>query len=183
MKMPKTKAKGSAANPTDWENTNATDVTGEWESASSGFAPLWKPEQGESVIVSVLSVEGFKTKEKKKKKGEKGIFTQPSFAISCILRGGSLANFYKNKTTHADVKHGDNVTLGSSYNLCGEDKLVVVEGKTARLSKMALLLLKDKQTFRVVFNGKVPTDGARSVNDFTVQFPKGYKEKFANFKE
>lgn len=175
-----TKAKGSAANPTDWEG--ATPDSTEWESASSGFAPLWKPETGESVIVSVLSVEAFKAK--KTKKGEKKTkdSKKPSFAISCILRGGSLHNFYKNKGNAVDVKPGDNVTLGSSYNLCGEDKLVVVDDGPPRLSKMAMLLMKDNQAFRIVFNGKIKLDGPNSVNDFTVQFPKGYKEKFATFK-
>jgi hypothetical protein len=166
-------------NPTDWENPNSDDAQ-QWESASSGgFAPLWKPEQGESVIVQVLGVEPFKVKKQKGKKVKDDM--QPSFAIHCTLRGGSLANFFKNKTTHADVKYGEDVTLGSSYNLCGEDKLVVIDRGSARLSKMAELLLKDGQSFRVVFNGKIKTDGARSVNDFTVQFPKGYKDKLVKF--
>lgn len=165
----------SKASPTDWEDPVAAS---EWESASSGFAPLWKPEQGESVTVQVVSVEPFKTKRQKPKKGKKTEM-QPSFAISCILRGGSLSNFFKNKTTHADVKYGDNVTLGSSFNLQGEDRLIVVDdkGTSARLSRMAELLNEENKAFRIVFNGKIQTDGARSVNDFTVQFPKGYREK------
>lgn len=176
--MPKAKASGV----TDWEHAEPENM--EWESASSGFAPLWKPEQGNSVIVSVLGVEPFKTKKKQKGKAKGDNIANPSYAISCILRGGSLANFYKNKTTTADVKIGDNITLGSSYNLVGEDKLIVIDEKsnTARLSKMANLLNKDNQCFRVVFNGKIKTDGARSVNDFIVQFPRGYKERFVQFK-
>ena len=165
--------------PTEWDNPNTVDAQ-EWESASSGFAPLWRPQMGESIIVQVLGVEPFKLKEKKVKKGEKKeVKKQPSFAISCILRGGSLANFFKNKTTHADVTLGDNVTVGSSYNLCGEDRLIVVDGKEARLSKMSELLAKDNQAFRIVYNGQVQTDGPNKVNDFTVQFPKGYKEKLS----
>lgn len=161
---------------TDWEGAELE--VGEWESASSGgFAPLWKPEQGESVIVQVLSVSPFKSKKGKKTSKKE---MQPSYAIECILmQGSSLANFYKSKGNHIDVKIGDTVTLGSSYNLIGPDKLVMIEKNGAIISPMAELLKEDNKSFRVVFNGKIKTEGARSVNDFTVQFPKGYKEKLA----
>lgn len=158
-------------NPTDWENESGNG--NEWESASSGgFAPLWKPEHGESIIFQPKEVHLFKTK-----KGKKNNNKTPSYAITGVLVGGSIANFYSGKGDATDVKHGDMVTVGSSYNLCAEDKLIVIEKSGARLSKMTELLLDDNKAFRIVFNGKVKTDGGRSVNDFTVQFPKGYKEK------
>lgn len=166
-----TKKPAAKSELTDWENETAAQ---EWESASSGgFAPLWKPEHGESIVFQPNEVHLFKIK--KKKKGNK----TPSYAISGILKSGSLANFYSGKGTATDVKHGDMVTVGSSYNLCAEDKLIVIEKSGARLSRMSEMLLKDDKAFRIVFNGKVKTEGARSVNDFTVQYPKGYKEKLS----
>lgn len=166
-----TKAKN---NPTDWEN--AEQNGGEnWESLSTGFSPLWKPEKGNAIVVLPTGVHAFKIKKNAKVK-------TASYAIECILKGGSLGNFYNGRGEAVSVAVGDSVTVGSSYNLVGEDKLVVIEKKIVRLSRMTDLLAKDNQAFRIVFNGKVKLEGGRSVNDYTMQVPKGYKEKFAQFK-
>lgn len=167
---------------TDWENAQEEN-RGEWESLSSGFAPLWKPESGNAIEVLPVGVHAFKVKKNAKIK-------TPSYAIECILKGGSLTNFYNGRGSAVSISIGDNVTIGSSYNLVGEDKLIVIEqsgkGKAltqlARLSRMSELLTGDNRSFRIVFNGQVKTEGARRVNDYTIQVPKGYKEKFSSQK-
>lgn len=171
--MPK---KDSTKPATNWEDA---EPEGQWESLSGAFAPLWKPETGNAIIIQPVEVTPFKTSKKSKIK-------KASFAISCILKGGSTANFYSGRGNAASVNIGDNIIIGSSFNVLGEDKLVVVEengkGKnhtvTARLSKMAELVIEGGDAFRLVFNGQVKTTGPRKVNDITVQVPKGYKEKF-----
>lgn len=172
------KKKLEEKSPTNWEDA-APDDNLQWESLSGAFAPLWKPEPGNAIIVQPIEVTEFKTKKKSKAKG-------PSFAISCVFKGGSSANFYSGKGSAASINLGDTVIVGSSFNVIGEDKLVVIEengkGKnhsvTARLSQMAELLKKEGVGFRLVFNGQVKTSGPRKVNDITVQVPNGYKEKF-----
>lgn len=171
--MPKSKA-----GVTDWENAENNNA-GEWESLASGFAPLWKPEKGNAIMVQPVAVHAFKIKKASKIK-------TPSFAIECILKGGSLTNFYSGKNNAVSISLGDSITIGSSYNLIGVDKLVVTKesgnGKnktvSCELSKMSELLIKDEKSFRIVFNGQVQTTGPRKVNDYTVQVPKGYKDKF-----
>lgn len=169
-------AKKAEKPATNWEDATQEDM-GQWESLSGAFAPLWKPEAGNSIIVQPVEVTPFKTKKKAKVKA-------PSFAVACILKGGSTANFYTGKSNAASVNFGDTIIVGSSFNVIGEDKLVVIEEgsknkpATARLSQMAELLKKEGAAFRLVFNGQVHTSGPRKVNDITVQVPNGYKEKF-----
>lgn len=171
-------AKQQSKPATDWENPTDAD-NGQWESLSGAFAPLWKPEKGNSIIVQPVSVHPFKAKKNAKIKS-------PSFAIECVFKGGSSANFYSGKNNAASVNVGDSIIIGSSFNVVGEDKLVVIsengKGKnksvTAELSPMSKLVMEGGAAFRLVFNGQVNTSGPRKVNDITVQVPKGYKEKF-----
>lgn len=172
-------AKKAEKPATNWEDAAPPEGAEQWESLSGAFAPLWKPETGNAIIVQPVEVTPFKTKKKSKVKGA-------SFAIACIFKGGSSANFYSGKGSAATISLGDTIIVGSSYNVQGEDKLIVVEeegkGKTkttsARLSQMAELVKKEGAAFRLVFNGQVKTSGPRKVNDITVQVPNGYKEKF-----
>lgn len=175
MKKPKV----TRVAPTDWENAGPEDVSA-WETLPSGFAPLWKPEKGNAIIVLPIGVHAFKNKPAfvsgKKGKKDKEEIAKVNFAIECILRGGDVSNFF-NKDEAASVSIGDKVSLGSAHNLIGEDKLIVVDGAMAELSPMSKLLMEDKQAFRIVFNGKIKIANGRSVNNFIIQVPNGYKEK------
>jgi hypothetical protein len=166
----------TSANALDWENASG----GEWEDVSTGFAPLWKPESNDVVFITPVSVHPFKSKKAKKdaKKKEAG---KINYAVEAIYKGGSAEHFYKGSgasSQQVDIKLGDIVAIGTSYNLMGEDKLAVeVREGEARLSAMSVLIGENQQAFRISFNGKVKIGGGRSVNNFSVQVPKGFREK------
>lgn len=175
------KAAKATAGALDWENASG-GAGGEWEDVSTGFAPLWKPEAGDVIFITPVSVHTFKSKKAKKgeKKKDAG---KINYAVECIFKGGSSAHFFTGagKTNkEVSINPGDIIAIGTSYNLMGEDKLAVeVKVGEARLSRMADLIISEEQAFRVAFMGKVPIGNGRSVNNFTVQVPKGYKEKLS----
>lgn len=167
-------------NPLDWENVEGG--TDQWESLSTGFAPLWKPEKGDAIIVMPTAIHTFKSKKVKKgqKKKDAG---KINFALEAIFKGGSNAHFYTgsgSNSKEAEVSPGSIVAIGTSYNLMGEDKLAVeIAPGEARLSKLSQLIEEEGQAFKIVFNGKIPLGGGRSVNDFSCFAPKGFKERLA----
>lgn len=176
--MPKKKGTTSSASPLDWENASG----GEWEDVSTGFAPLWKPESGDVIFVTPVSVHTFKSKKVKKGTKKKDV-GKINYALEAIFKGGSADHFFTGSGTNnkeVAIKPGDIVAIGTSYNLMGEDKLAVeVKEGEARLSAMAVLIGEEQQAFRISFNGKVQIGGGRSVNNFSVQVPKGFRERLA----
>src|SRR5229473_5284799 len=106
----------------DWENASG----GEWESLSTGFAPLWKPEEGDIIIVTPVAVHPFKSK-KGGKKGKKNA-GKINYALEAIFQGGSPKHFFTGSgknNRESEINKGDIVAVGTSYNLMGEDKLAV----------------------------------------------------------
>ena len=160
----------------DWENASG----GEWESLSTGFAPLWKPEEGDTIFITPTAVHPFRS-AKGKKKGKKT--NKINYALEAIFKGGNAGHFYTGsgtKSKEAVINVGDIVAVGTSFNLMGEDKLAVeVKLGEARLSRMATLIETEGQAFKIVFNGQIPLGGGRKVNDFSLFTPKGFKEKLA----
>jgi len=154
-------------------------VDSEWETPDvnmedfdilpSGLPPLWKPQSGNVIYFRPDHVEPFKSK--KGKKGKKGS-TPSNYAIAGVLVAGETLNFF-NGDQPATVRTGDRVTVGSSYNLIGPDKLITDDGE---LSPMAQKVLDANKHFLIRFDGKVKTgNAARSVNRFTVGVPKGLR--------
>src|SRR5258708_29419572 len=117
------KSTKAATGPLDWENASG----GEWESLSTGFAPLWKPEAGDSIVVIPVSIHTFKSKKAKKgeKKKDAG---KINYALEAIFKGGSSSHFYTGggkNNKEVEINPGDIIAIGTSYNLMGEDKLAV----------------------------------------------------------
>jgi hypothetical protein len=98
----------------DWENAKGEFSQDDFESLPSGLAPLWKPEEGDTIFFTPETVHPFKQK-KGKTKGKKG--TKNNFAIEGTFVGGETMNFFSGKNKAATIKPGSKVTLGSSYNM------------------------------------------------------------------
>jgi hypothetical protein len=156
---------------TDWENTPSNYSTEDFDILPSGLPPLWKPEAGNVIYFRPMSVELFKVKKNKQKKGKgkKSV----NFAIAGILVGGD-ANCFFNGNSGTAVRYGDRVTVGSSYNLIGENKLITEDGE---LSPMSKRIMEEEKAFMIRFDGKIkqPNNPKMTVNQFTVGVPKGYR--------
>lgn len=180
--MAKKKTNASNKSSLDWENVGGGGAGAEWESLSTGFAPLWKPEKGDAIIVMPTAIHTFKSKKVKKGAKKKDV-GKINYALEAIFKGGSNAHFYTGSGTNskeAEVTPGSIVAIGTSYNLMGEDKLAVeIKPGEARLSKLSTLIEKEGQAFKIVFNGKIPLGEGRSVNDFSCFAPRGFKEKLS----
>lgn len=158
-----TKKRNIASNsPEEWDKAGPSGD--DYESLPSGLSPLWTPKEGETIFFRPDTVHPFKVKKGKKKQG-KG-----NFAIEGIYTGGE-GTFSRGKGKLATVTFGDRVTLGSSYNLIGPDRLI----NDGELSPMAVKILEAKKSFKIRFDGKVKTDNGRSVNQLDVAVPKGFR--------
>jgi hypothetical protein len=158
--------------PTDWEH--AENENDEWETLPTGFAPLWKPQEGDIILFTPTSVHDFATKKGKAAKSGKN-----NQAVEGIFKGGSSKHFFTGsgkKQRETKVKSGEIIAVGVSYNFIGEDKIVNDKGE---LSRMSHLLMQNDGAFRITFEGKVSTDSGRSVNQFLIQVPMGMRQKMA----
>lgn len=160
---------------TSWEGAGADADNGEWETLPTGFAPLWKPKEGDTIQFTPKSVAAFKGKGAVGKKGKGKI----NASCTAVLRGGKsifTTGGAKNQK-EVSVKVGEDISVGLSFNMIGEDAIAVLEGNEYVLSPMSELLKKEGKSFRVRFDGKVPIGGGRSVNRYTIQVPNGFREK------
>lgn len=142
----------------------------DWEQISTGgFAPMWKPEDaGEDVIFIPLSARIIPPAKKRKE----------SAAIECELTGGSSDSFYS-RDVKKGVANGERFVIPLSYNLNGDDKLGTHEKKKASLSRVSQWLLANRQSMRIVFDGKVK-GGQGTVKQFSIYLPKGVREAMAS---
>lgn len=162
-------AKKAAA--TNWQSAKGTNFSDDmFRDISTGLHPLWVPEKDNVIFFLPKDVEVFKVKKGSKKKNG----AKPNFAIHGTFLGGETLNFFSGKNKPATVKQGDTVTLGSSHNLVGADKLIQIDEKsgTASLSEMSEKVIAAKACFRIRFDGKISIGGGRTVNQFVVGVPK-----------
>lgn len=163
---------------TDWDKPGRV-TNDEYETvATSGFNPNWIPEN-EGETVDLLPV-GFRVIEgkiiKKKKQND-------TLCMDCIYMGGNSPSFYtgRKKAKQVEMENGDLFSIVISYNLMGENRLAVLEDDedmhSARVSSLLNLCNDNKKPVRVVFGGKVSIEGGRTVKQFTILAPKGYKEQ------
>lgn len=159
--------KAKSNSPESWETAQNAD---DYVNLPSGFAPLWKPEKDDVIFFRPDKVTLFKIKAKAK--GKKGDIKKQNYAIEGTFLGGETLHFFSGATAVA-VKAGDRVSVGSSFNMIGEDKLITEDGE---LSKMSEQILKSGKAFRLIFKGKVKTGNeARSVNLFDIGVPKEFR--------
>jgi len=136
---------------------------------TGGFAASWKPEsEGETIIVT--PTENIRQLPKKK-----GVKKQGS-VMECIYRSGTSDNFYSGKT-QVELKNGETVNIMLSFNLMDELALAVESQGKVILSKLSKLVISEGSVMRLIFDGNVKIGGGRSVNKYTVQAPKGFKER------
>jgi len=162
-------ARGAAGAPIDQDG---------YEVVSSGtFPPMWKPERdGEAILIMPGEFRILTMKQGKK--------TKENASMDCIFRGGSSESFFvgSGKASHQQaVSSGDFVTLPMSYNLMGENRLAVQEDEedisSIRLSALSRLSVEESKPLKIIFTGKAPIGGGRSVKGFTISAPAGFKER------
>jgi hypothetical protein len=154
------KSNASAASGMEFETTHG-----------AGFAPSWKPSNaGEFLLITPTPV----IRQLPKKKGQK----KPGNVIECIYHGGNSDNFYQGtskKSTQVEVKEGDTVAVMLSHNLMADDSVAVDNGKGVILSQLSEYVIAKESMMKILFEGKIPIGGGRSVNQFITQAPKGFK--------
>jgi hypothetical protein len=165
--------KQKSTNELDYRN--ATGAEGYETVSTGGFPPMWKPERDGTILlikpVSVHVIPAAKGGGKNKRK--------ESLSFQGTVQQSSDMEAFYIKDKQAQVAYGDLVSVPVSYNLEGEDKLAVFDGKESRLSQLSELLKKHDAAFRIIFGGKIK-GGQGMVKLFTIQVPKGLRDKMKN---